>query len=145
MILRMPEPWFAFFSFLLNFAWEMLQAPTYAGMAEMPHWDGVILCLDATIGDVGFALTAFWLASFAARSRIWFRAWPAAPMSVYVATGLLLTVGFEYYYTEVSLRWTYTDLMPRVPPLGTGLSPLMQWIVIPPLALWLTRRQIQAY
>ena len=144
MLLRTPEPWLAAFSFLLHFTWEMLQAPTYAGMAEMPHWDGVILCLEATFGDVGFALTAFWLASVAARSRFWFRAWLAAPISVYMATGLLLTVGFEFYYTEISLRWTYSDLMPRVPPLGTGLSPLIQWLLIPPLALWLTRRQIQA-
>lgn len=142
MIMRTPEIWLAFFSFLLHFAWEMLQAPTYAGMAEMPHWDGVILCLDATLGDVGFTLTAFWLASAAARSRTWFTAWRPLPALIYMATGLLLTAGFEYYYTEVSLRWTYSDLMPLVPPLGTGLSPVMQWLLIPPVALWLTHRQV---
>ena len=139
---QIPEIWLAFFSFLLHFVWEMLQAPTYAGMATMAHWDGVILCLEATLGDVGFALTAFVLASLSARSRFWFRTWQLFPTAIYMATGLLLTIGFEYYYTEVSLRWTYSDLMPRVPPLGTGLSPLMQWLLIPPLALWLTCRHL---
>lgn len=56
--------------------------------------------------------------------------------------GILLTIGFEYYYTTVSLRWTYSDLMPLVPPFGTGLTPILQWLFIPPLVVWLTRRHL---
>jgi hypothetical protein len=33
--------------------------------------------------------------------------------------------------------------MPIVPPFGTGLSPLVQWLVIPPLVLWMTRRHLR--
>jgi hypothetical protein len=34
----------------------------------------------------------------------------------------------------------YTDAMPLVPPLGTGLSPLLQWLVVPSLGLrWAAR------
>jgi len=40
------------------------------------------------------------------------------------------------------LRWTYSDLMPLVPPFGTGLLPLLQWIVVPLLVLSLTRRLV---
>lgn len=128
------------FSFLLHFVWEFIQVPTYAGMAEMQHWEGVKLCLSATIGDVGFALTAFWAASLAVRSRQWLLDPPALARVVFVAVGVALTVGFEYYYTEISLRWTYSDLMPLVPPLGTGLSPLLQWLIIPPVVVWLSGR-----
>jgi hypothetical protein len=32
--------------------------------------------------------------------------------------------------------------MPRLPLLGTGLAPLLQWLLIPPLVAWLVRRQI---
>jgi hypothetical protein len=32
--------------------------------------------------------------------------------------------------------------MPRLPVIGTGLLPLLQWLVIPPLVLWFVRRQI---
>lgn len=63
-------------------------------------------------------------------------------MLVYLAVGVALTVGFEYYYTQVSMRWSYSELMPLVPPFGTGLSPLLQWLVIPPLVLWFTARQL---
>ena len=137
-----PELPVAFFSFLLHFVWEFAQVPAFGGMAEMPHWEAIKLCMSATVGDVGFAVTAFWLASLAARSRDWILRPTGFPVAIFLAVGVVLTVGFEYYYTTVSLRWTYSELMPLVPPLGTGLSPLLQWLVIPPLVVWLTRRHL---
>lgn len=139
-----PEFNVAVFSFLLHFVWEFLQAPTYAGMVELNHWDGIKLCTSATIGDVGFALTAFWATSLVSRSREWLLRPTPFQLLVFVAVGIGLTVGFEYYYTNISLRWTYSDLMPLVPPFGTGLSPLLQWLIIPPLVLWFARRQIKS-
>lgn len=141
-ILASPEFNIALFSFLLHFVWEFVQAPTYAGMIEMNHWDGIKLCMSATFGDVGFALTAFLLTSLAARSRKWYDTPTAGQYLLYLGVGIALTVGFEHYYTQISLRWTYSELMPLVPPLGTGLSPLLQWLIIPLIALWLTRTQI---
>lgn len=137
-----PELPVAYFSFALHFVWEFVQVPTYAGMAELPHWEAIKLCTAATFGDVGMALTAFWLASLAARRRDWILQPTRIPVAISVAVGIALTVGFEYYYTNISLRWTYSDLMPLVPPLGTGLGPLLQWIVIPLIVIWLTRRHL---
>lgn len=139
-LLNAPELPVAMFSFLLHFVWEFLQVPTYSGMAEMAHWQGIKLCTSATIGDVGFALTAFWTASLAARTRHWIGNQAALPVLVFIGTGIALTVGFEFYYTQVTQRWTYSDLMPLVPPFGTGLSPFLQWLIIPPVVLWLSRR-----
>mgnify|MGYP003676764134 CR=1 FL=1 len=64
---RLPEFALIVFSFLLHFVWEFWQAPTYAGMIELNHWDGIKLCSSATFGDVGFALTAFWITSAGAQ------------------------------------------------------------------------------
>ena len=138
-----PEFGIVAFSFLLHFVWEFVQVPTYAGMAEMQHWEGTKLCMSATFGDVGFALVAFWLTSAAARSRQWLSAPKSWQVALFVTVGIALTVGFEFYYTQISLRWTYSELMPLVPPFGTGLSPLVQWLVIPPLVLWFTRRHMK--
>jgi hypothetical protein len=137
-----PELPVAYFSFALHFVWEFVQVPTYTGMAELPHWEAIKLCMSATFGDVGFALTAFWLASLAARRRDWILRPTRFPAAIFVVVGIVLTVGFEYYYTNISLRWTYSDLMPLVPPFGTGLSPLLQWLVVPLLVVWLTRRHL---
>lgn len=137
-----PELPVAFFSFLLHFVWEFVQVPVFADMAEMAHWEAIKLCMSATFGDVGFALTAFWVASIAARNREWLLGPARLPIVIFVGVGIALTVGFEYYYTNVSLRWTYSDAMPLVPPFGTGFSPLMQWLILPPLVIWLTRRHL---
>ncbi len=59
-IATLPEFDIVVFSFLLHFVWEFVQAPTYSGMAEMKHWDGIKLCMSAAFGDVWLALTAFW-------------------------------------------------------------------------------------
>jgi len=139
---RLPEFPLILFSFLLHFVWEFWQAPTYAGMIDLNHWDGIKLCSSATFGDVGFALMAFWGTSAAARSRYWFQAPKAWQTLMFLGIGIALTVGFEYYYTNISLRWTYSELMPLVPPFGTGLSPLLQWIFIPLSVLWLMRRHV---
>lgn len=140
---RVPEPWVAFYSFVFHFVWEMLQVPAYAGMSAMPHWDGVLVCTQATIGDVGFALTAFWSTALLRRSRNWMQSPTKAEIAVFLAVGILLTIAFEYYYVEITGRWTYASWHPLVPPFGTGLSPLLQWVLIPLLVLGLSRQQLR--
>ena len=130
------------YSFLLHFVWEFVQAPTYAGMIELNHWDGIKLCMSATFGDVGFTLLAYGITTFFARSRSWVLRPTPKDILIFLSVGITLTVGFEYYYTNISLRWTYSELMPLVPPFGTGLSPLLQWIILPILVLWFTQRQL---
>jgi hypothetical protein len=138
-----PEFAVAGFSFLLHFVWEFIQVPAYGGMAETSHQVGVLVCSLATIGDVGIALAAFLAASAAARSRNWLLAPALGPFGLFLAVGLGLTVALEYYHTNISLRWSYSDLMPLIPPFGTGLFPLLQWVVIPPLVIWLAGRHIR--
>lgn len=137
-----PEFPVVVFSFLLHFVWEFVQAPAYAGMVDIKHWDGIRLCISATFGDAGFALAAFWAASLSTGSRNWIGASAVVPKAVFIGVGIALTVAFEYYYTRVNMRWTYSELMLIVPPFGTGLSPLLQWIIIPPAVLWLTNRHL---
>jgi hypothetical protein len=137
-----PEIPVAMFSGLLHFMWEFLQAPLFAGLAEMPHWEAIRLCGRATLGDVGMALMAFWVASLAGRGRNWILQPSVLPVAVFIAVGVVVTIAFEYYATSIGLRWAYTDAMPKVPPFGTGLSPLLQWLAIPPVVIWLARRHL---
>ena len=121
---------------------NFLQVPAFVDMAEMSHWQGIVVCTEATIGDVGMALAAFWITAFAAGSRYWIRTPSLRSMAWFLGTGIGLTIGLEYYYTQVSHRWAYADMMPLVPPFGTGLSPLAQWIVVPLMVVFIVRRQI---
>lgn len=70
--------------------------------------------------------------------------WPGRGMRRVALATMALGVGYtvfsEWLNTEVRGAWAYRALMPVVPPFGTGLSPLLQWIVVPVVALWLAQR-----
>lgn len=99
-----PELNVAFFSFVFHFVWEFIQIPTYAGMAELNHWQGVLVCSQATMGDVGIALVAYWTASLVARSRHWITTPKPREIVVYLLVGIAITVVLEYVYTQVTHR-----------------------------------------
>ena len=57
-----------------------------------------------------------------------------------MVVGVGYTVFSEWLNIVVSEAWTYSEQMPIVPVIDAGLSPLMQWIVIPEAAFaWALR------
>ena len=141
-LLKSPEFNVVVFSFLLNLAWEYWQVPFFRGMADQPHWLGVKACTQATLGDAGIALAAFWIAAIFARARSWILRPNKLDVGIFLGVGVLVTILYEALATGVLERWAYSDAMPRLPLIGTGLLPLLQWLVIPLLVLWFVRRQI---
>jgi len=126
----------------LHLAWENWQIIFYEGMAEARHADAVWVCSKAAFGDANIALVAYLVAAFGTRSRAWLVAPSNLGLALYFLTGLLITVVFEYLATEVWGRWSYSSRMPVVPVFGTGVLPLLQWLIIPLLSLATTRRMI---
>jgi hypothetical protein len=58
-----------------------------------------------------------------------------------VSAGLAYTIFSEWVNVEVRGTWSYSEWMPRVPPLGSGLAPLAQWLVVPSVAFWWASRR----
>lgn len=139
-----PEASVALFALLVNFPWEMLQAPLFAGHADAPHVTVVLSCLQATVGDAAIMLVAHGLASGFAGNRHWLLRPSAADLARFSATGILVTVGIEWLATRGwwVQAWSYSASMPVVPGLGVGLAPLAQWLILPPLVAWLARRHL---
>lgn len=139
-----PEFNVAAFALLLNFAWEILQAPLFVGMAEMPHAQVTMACLQATFGDAVIMLFAYGVVSVVVRSRSWILAPKGWQLSLFVAIGVSITAGIEWLATRGywMASWNYLPTMPRVPGTDIGLVPLLQWIVLPLLTVWFVRRQL---
>jgi len=57
-----------------------------------------------------------------------------------VASGLFLTIIFEYVNVYVLHRWSYRSDIPTF--MGIGVLPLLQWLVLPPIVFSLTRRHL---
>lgn len=135
---------FILFTFLFHFSWEILQAPLFARMPVMSHWEATLVCLRATIGDIGIALAAFSAGALLDRNVAWFLRPSAGALVGYLAVGVLFTTVFEWHAVYWANRWAYSNLMPVVPLLGIGASPLLQWLLIPPVALHFLRRHFRA-
>lgn len=139
-----PEFNVALFAFLLNLPWELWQAPLFAGMAAAPHWDAVKVCSRAAVGDAVIALVAYATVALVLRNR----AWIASPSTLrtvgFIACGVAITAVIERLAVDgVWIQsWSYSPLMPVLPGIGVGLSPLVQWLVAPPAVAWLVRRQL---
>ena len=78
-----PELHIALGAFLLNFPWEFLQVPFFATMTAIPHWDGVVACTRATLGDAAISLLAYWVASLRVGTRDWLSAPSASGLRAY--------------------------------------------------------------
>lgn len=131
---------FALLTFLFHFAWEILQAPLFARMPEMSHWQATLVCLKATLGDVGIALASFAVGAVLEKRWLWFVDPGNRALAAYVATGVLITIAFEWHAVYWAGRWAYSDLMPLVPFLHVGLAPVLQWVVLPLAVLFFLRR-----
>jgi hypothetical protein len=136
-----PEANVIFFSFLLNFVWEMWQVPFYKSLPTMDHMDAVRICTQASIGDALISLLSFWAAAGVIRSRRWFLSLTPLSVLIYWAMGVAITIVLEWLATGPLDRWQYSAAMPRIPALGTGLLPLLQWTLLPAVVLFLVKRQ----
>ena len=59
-----------------------------------------------------------------------------------ISLGILGTVAGEWLNVAVFETWAYAEIMPIIPLIDVGLSPVTQWLAIPLAALCWSRRDI---
>lgn len=125
---------------LANLAWEIAHLPLYTLWQEGSFREIAFAVVHCTAGDILIATASLVLALLLFAERRWPDRGFQRVAAVAVAFGAGYTVFSEWLNTEVRGSWTYTDRMPVLPILGTGLSPLVQWLAIPTAAFWWARR-----
>ena len=122
----------------LNLAWETAQLPLY-DVWEREWQYQVFAVVHCTGGDVLIGLCALMLALVATRAG-GPDTWRIRRVTlVMIAISLAYTIFSEWMNTVWRESWAYSVWMPLIPMLGTGLSPLAQWVVIPAAALGLSQ------
>ena len=124
-----------------NLIWEMAQLPLYTLWRTEPMRSLVRAVLHCTAGDMVIVAVTLVIALATLGNARWPDERLAAVAIATVATGVAYTIGSEYLNTVVRRSWTYTEWMPRLPWVGTGLAPLAQWVVVPAFALSSARRR----
>lgn len=123
-----------------NLVWELLQLPFYTLWLEGTPRARAFAVAHCTIGDVMIG-TATLLISVMLFGR---HGWPhfkhGRVLGAATFAGVAYTVFSEWVNTQVTMSWRYADSMLQVPPLGTGIAPLLQWLAVPPLAYLIALR-----
>ncbi len=139
--LNAPEIGISIFGFLLNFIWEIWQVPLFQSMDNLTHFEATIGCTRAALGDVVILLVAFWIIALTARSRSWIIYPTTIQVAGFIAIGIVITVVVEAISIHVLNRWQYAAAMPTLPILGTGITPILQWLMIPPIIVFMKLRR----
>ena len=95
--------------------------------------DVVIALIHCTGGDI--LITTATLAAAVVLARLFH--WPAfgwCMVFTAIILGAAYTVFSEWLNVAIRQSWSYTTAMPVLPLFGTGLTPLLQWLVVPGLA-----------
>ena len=120
-----------------NLFWEFAHMPLYTIWNEGTWGEIVFAAVHCTGGDILIAMSALMLALMLSG-----RGWPlvaSTRRSVTVLTvvfGLGYTLFSEWLNIVIREAWAYSDPMPIIPILDAGLSPVLQWMVVPLVAFW---------
>ena len=122
---------------VLNLIWEIAQMPLYTLWLTGSFPEISYAILHCTAGDILIASLSLTGARVILRARHWPEERAFSVAVITIALALAYTAFSEWWNVEVRQGWAYRDIMPRLPFLGTGLSPLLQWLVVPLLAFWI--------
>lgn len=123
----------------LNLVWETGHLPLYTIWTEGTAAYMAFAVVHCTAADILVGTAALALALIAGRQRD-VANWRWLRIAVLtVLGGVVFTIFSEWLNTEVLRNWAYSEWMPTLEMAGVevGLSPLLQWILLPPLALYL--------
>jgi len=140
-VIQLPELNMVFFSFFLNFTWEVLQTPFFDDRGE--EFSTILWYrFHCTVGDILITLGCFWLVAIIFNNRTWFLSLTKNKILIFVGLGVIYTVFSEIKNVRIIQSWGYSELMPVVPFIGVGLVPVLQWIAVPLVLLFVLKRQL---
>ncbi|HEX9857103.1 MAG TPA: hypothetical protein VGA75_02025 [Paracoccaceae bacterium] len=120
---------------LAHLIWEFAHLPLYTIWLTATPGGLVFAALHCTGGDLLITLATISLSLLVfGGGGGWPRIRARRVLVATVAFGVGYTIFSEWLNIEVRQAWAYRDLMPVIPVIGTGLSPVLQWIVIPTAA-----------
>jgi hypothetical protein len=119
-----------------NLLWEFAHMPLYTLWETGTPGEIAFAAIHCTGGDILIAMAALMVALFLFATGDWPEQgyWRVAVPTIVI--GLGYTIFSEWLNIVVRESWAYRDLMPVIPLIDAGLSPVAQWIVLPAIAFW---------
>ena len=113
-----------------NFPWEMAHSLLYRDTAGLTLGEHLLCCGLVSLADGAGITTIFALGAAVSKEPRWTRRRSATRLGATALLGLGLAVVAEKLALHLGW-WAYGPAMPRVPGTELGISPLIQFVVLP--------------
>lgn len=127
-------------AYLLNFAWEVSQGFLYEGYKyDFKH---ISFCALASVADVLMVFLLLFGFGFIYGNVYWTRHLAPYRIAALMTAGGLGAVVAETLHTRRG-SWSYAEAMPLLPWVDVGLTPVLQFTILPLAIFWACTRFIK--
>ena len=123
------------FAFLLNLAWELIQIPLYKN--PVYDFDHMAFCTLASLADVIMVLLLYFGLAFIFKDPFWIQDLKWKRIFLLALIGGAGAVLSEMRHLSLG-SWGYDDSMPVIPVVNVGISPVLQFMILPLLICFLS-------
>ena len=128
------------FAFLLNLAWELIQIPLYKN--PVYDIDHIAFCTLASLADVLMVLLLYFGLALIFKDLFWIQFLKLHRIVIVVLTGGAGAVLSEMRHLSLG-SWGYNDSMPLIPVVNVGMSPVLQFMMLPLLVYFLSFKRLK--
>ena len=129
-----------FIAFLLNLVWELVQMPLYdATSFTVNH---IAFCALGAVADAIMFVLLYFGFSAIVKNVFWIQhpKWYHVVLVILIGgTGAILS---EIRHLSLG-SWAYSDVMPIIPVVNVGLSPVLQFMILPMVIAILSYRTLK--
>lgn len=129
--------WYSFFSFVIFATWEWIQTPFFIDITDEINTI-VWYRIHCTFGDMMILFFTVLGTSVIYRRLDWIFSPSRKQYFTVMIIGVSYTLFSEYRNVSIAENWSYSRYMPEIG--GIGLIPVLQWIILPALILYITAR-----
>lgn len=124
-------------AFLSNLVWELLHAPLYSVFGyDFRH---VLIYVLASVADMLMVLLLYFVFAILNRDGLWVRTMSTARIIALMTVGGLGAIFSEMWHTARG-DWQYAYEMPVLPILEVGISPILQFVLLPWLSFFISKK-----
>ncbi len=122
-------------AFILNFAWEVIQGPLYKGFTYSKFH--IAFCALASVADAIMVLLLYFVFAIIYKQPFWIKHLNLQRTLVLVFIGGTGAILAEIRHLSQG-NWAYAPSMPLIPFVNAGLSPVLQFMVLPVLIYYVS-------
>ena len=116
------------FAFVLNLVWELAQMPLYDNTSFVINH--VTFCVLGSVADAIMVLLLYFVFAVIFKNPLWIHTLKIQRIVIVILTGGIGAALSEMRHLALG-NWAYSDLMPLIPILHVGLSPVLQFMILP--------------